>query len=1016
MSSHRFSLTELARTGFLELSGASAGLAEFEELSGLSARDFLPYLARAADVDSALHSLISLLRQAPEQAQSMLENPETAARLIRVLGASEGLAEFFLRQPAQLDALRDPLQATPSERELVHDMLATVEGSEQGIAAGDEAAWTRMRVRYRWWLARLAAYDLDQGDPIGGLDGVARALADLAGATLEASVAVARRSVSSAGKAGIGLFAAEQVAATRFSVMGMGKAGARELNYVSDVDVIFITEPAAADSDDAEPLESGRAVDIATRLAMLTMRGISEALVEPPLWEVDANLRPEGKAGALVRTLDSHLAYYERWAKNWEFQALLKARPLAGDRELGERYVSALAPMVWNSSAREGFVDSVQRMRERVTSHIPDDELDVQLKLGPGGLRDIEFTVQLLQLVHGQSDESVRQLGTLPALIALADAGYIGRAEAAEFSYDYRMLRLLEHRLQLEKLRRTHLMPRDLDALRVLARSSGLASSATELLALRAASKLRVRGLHERLFYRPLLSAVAALPAEGLNLTSAQAEARLAAIGFIDPRGALAHIAALTAGVSRRATIQRHLLPVMLQWFADGADPDYGLLAFRRLSDSLGGTHWFLRMLRDSSGAAERLTKVLSGSRFIGELLELTPESVAWLEDEDDLRPRSRSALADETRAVLARHESPDAAAAVLRGIRRREVLRLAFSATLDLCTVEELGLGLSDVTENLIDGLVSAIRGPSTATDTGVARDGIEFAVIAMGRFGGQELGFGSDADVMYVFRPQELALEQAQYRSQHIVAELKRLSEDSRLPLDLDVGLRPEGKNGPVTRSLDSYKAYYARWSLTWEAQALLRARGSVGDEALLRDFSLAADDVRYPTNIAESAVREVKRIKARVESERLPQAADPLRHLKLGRGSLSDVEWFVQLLQLQHGARIRSLRTPSTLIALTAATDAGLVTESDAETLRAAWLLASRARSAMTLWTNKTSDILPRDRTQLDGVARLLNYPPGETNQLEEDYLAVTRRARAVFEREFYGVPERGTPSTG
>ncbi|MET0853706.1 MAG: bifunctional [glutamine synthetase] adenylyltransferase/[glutamine synthetase]-adenylyl-L-tyrosine phosphorylase, partial [Microterricola sp.] len=791
MSSDRFSLTELARTGFLELSSAASGLAEFEELSGASARALLPDFATAADVDSALASLIALLRQAPEQTLAVLGDPDAARRLIRVLGASEGLAEFFLRRPDEMSAVAQPLFAPPAERELTADMLAAVHGSALGDTAGDEAAWSRLRVRYRWWLTRLAAYDLEQGDPVAGLDGVARALADLAGATLEASLAVARRAVTIADKPGFGLFPAAQVDATRLSIMGMGKAGARELNYVSDVDVIFIT-----DADDG--LDSARAVEIATRLAMLTMRGISEALIEPPLWEVDANLRPEGKDGALVRTLESHLAYYERWAKNWEFQALLKARPLAGDRELGERYVTALAPAVWNSSAREGFVESVQRMRERVTAHIPDDEVDVQLKLGPGGLRDIEFTVQLLQLVHGQSDESVRQLGTLPALVALAEGGYIGRVEAAEFSQDYRVLRLLEHRLQLQRLRRTHLMPRDADALRVLARASGLASSANELSALRAAGKIRVRGLHERLFYRPLLSAVAALPAEGLNLTSAQAEARLAAIGFLDPRGALAHIAALTAGVSRRATIQRHLLPVMLQWFADGADPDYGLLAFRRLSDSLGGTHWFLRMLRDSSGAAERLTKVLSGSRFIGELLELTPESVAWLEDEDDLRPRTRAALADETRAVLARHASAGAAAVVLRGIRRREVLRLAFSATLDLCTVEELGLGLSDVTENLIDGLVRAIRAPANGTVTGVADDGIEFAVIAMGRFGGQELGFGSDADVMYVYRPAGLAPEQAQYRSQQIVAELKRLSEDSRLPLDLDVGLRPEGKNG--------------------------------------------------------------------------------------------------------------------------------------------------------------------------------------------------------------------------
>ena len=184
---------------------------------------------------------------------------------------------------------------------------------------------------------------------------------------------------------------------------------------------------------------------------------------------------------------------------------------------------------------------------------------------------------------------------------------------------------------------------------------------------------------------------------------------------------------------------------------------------------------------------------------------------------------------------------------------------------------------------------------------------DGIEFGIIAMGRYGGAELGFGSDADVMYVYRPAGVDPEEAQRRAEHIVHELVRLTEDLRLPLDLDAGLRPEGKNGAIVRSLESYQAYYERWSLTWEAQALLRARGVVGDAALLAAFEELADGIRYPAAIGAAEVREIKRIKARVESERLPQGADPARHLKLGRGSLSDVEWFVQLLQLQHAAAV-------------------------------------------------------------------------------------------------------------
>ncbi len=849
---------------------------------------------------------------------------------------------------------------------------------------------------------------------MAGLDGVTRTLSDLATAALEAALAVAR-TMCSGESAGRGVFPAEQVRATRLAIIGMGKAGASELNYVSDVDVIFV-----ADGDETVGLENSRAVEIATRLAVLIMRGLGESALEPELWEVDPNLRPEGKSGALVRSIKSHLAYYDRWAKSWEFQALLKARTLAGDPELGRRYIDAVTPKVWSSASRENFVESVQRMRERVTDNIPDDEVDVQLKLGPGGLRDIEFTVQLLQLVHGQTDPEVRQAGTLPALTALATAGYVGRAEATEFAQDYRMLRLMEHRLQLQKLRRTHLVPRDEANLRVLARSTGLATSAAGLTIRWAETKQRVRGLHERLFYRPLLSAVASLSAEGLNLTSEQAEARLAAIGFLNTKGALAHIAALSGGVSRRAAIQRHLLPVLLQWLSQGADPDYGFLAFRRLSDNLGSTYWFLRMLRDSSGAAERLTRVLSGSRYIGELLEKIPEAVAWLEDEDDLQPRPLKALRDETSAVLGRHESADAAAAILRAARRREMLRLAFASLLGQINLDQLGQGLTDVNATYIQGVIAAIRGgelsdPAQSTAS-ASPDGIEFAVIGMGRFGGAELGFGSDADVMYVFRAGALEGEAANERARFIVRELNRLNDDARLPLDLDIGLRPEGSNGPVVRSLESYQAYYRRWSLTWEAQALLRGRGVAGDVALLRDFEAVADEVRYPSNISEQAVREVRRIKARVENERLPQGADPNRHLKLGRGSLSDVEWLVQLLQLQHAAATPALRTTSTLHALTEAVTAGLIPAADAAVLRSAWIFASRARSAITLWTNHTSNVLPTDRAALEGIARVMEYPPGSGNQLEDDYLAVTRRARAVFERLFYGPVERPGPTAG
>ena len=978
-------LTELARAGFSQLDRASLELQSVE--ADLETPGLLDLFAHAADPDLALQTVGRLLSTHPDSVRPLLTTPGSAHRLLRVLGASRGFGEFFIRRPASLRVLATPLDGIPDQAVYRESLLSSIDAAGGQPQLSGEAGRTALRICYREHLAQLAAWDLSQADPLDGFDEVAAGLADLAGAALEAGLALARAHSR---------YPRADVDRVCLSIIGMGKTGARELNYVSDVDVIFVAE---ASTDDALALEPTRVIEVATALAMETMRIIHDYDIEPGLWEVDANLRPEGKNGALVRSLASHIAYYERWAKGWEFQALLKARPIAGDSDLGRRFVDAMSPMIWSSASRENFVESVQRMRERVTDHIPVDEVDRQLKLGPGGLRDVEFTIQLLQLVHGQLDDGVRQPGTISALTALGDRGYIGRADSAEFARDYRVLRLMEHRLQLSELSRTHLMPTSDDAIRILARATGLASTADELTTLWGAIKRAVRSLHEKLFYRPLLGAVAALRDDGLSLTSSQAEARLAAIGFRDARGALGHIQALTAGVSRSAAIQRQLLPVMLQWFADGADPDYGLLAFRRLSDDLGESHWFLRMLRDSSGAAARLTAALSSARYIGVLLERIPEAAAWFDTEEDLRPRTIDALLVEARATLARHDGVESAALALRTARRREVLRLAIATILGLIDVVSLGRALTDITTTILTGMLELVHHDD---------EGLEFGIIGMGRYGGQELGFGSDTDIVYVYRATTLDGSQAQSRAEAIVQSILRHTEDLRLPLDLDITLRPEGKNGPVVRSLDSYRAYYRRWSLTWEAQALLRARGMVGTSGLLRDFEHMADEVRFPASIAETELREVRRIKARMESERLPGAADRSRHVKLGRGSLSDVEWVVQIHQLQYALTVPGLRTTSTLLALDALEREGLLTLTESSQLRDAWLFASRVRSAMTLWMVRTTDILPVGRPQLEGIARLMEYPPGSAAVLEDDYLRVTRRARRVFEKRFFAAP--------
>ncbi|MDI6024285.1 bifunctional [glutamine synthetase] adenylyltransferase/[glutamine synthetase]-adenylyl-L-tyrosine phosphorylase [Leucobacter sp. UT-8R-CII-1-4] len=1013
-------LGEFARAGFQSLSDTRTAMLELSDRVQTPVSDLLLAFAWAGDPDSALQSVNELVERHP----AILSGLDASAwqRVCLLFGASPALASFFSRRPETLRTLlasEGRLLGRAEARESMLQAVGAVGAAGAGAGSGGaggtvgpfskaEDGTTALRVRYRELLAEVVLFDLlsgTQSRAVDELEAVAASLSHLADAALEAGLAVARATLL-AGESHGSAVSTEKLDAVQLAIIAMGKCGAEELNVVSDVDVMFVYGV----SSDSE-LDPDVAVRIATQLATETMRAIHDHGAEAPLWQVDPNLRPEGRQGALVRSLGSMLAYYERWAKTWEFQALLKARPAAGDTQLGAEFVAETREMVWSSSGREDFVGSVQRMRERVTEHIDPDELEVQLKLGPGGLRDIEFSVQLLQLVHGQYNESLRRAGTLPALRALVHGGFVAREDGERLAHDYRVLRLLEHRLQLRDLRRTALMPRDEDQLRVLARASRLATNSKELLTLWREIRTEVRDLHLKIFYAPLLNAVAALPGDEFSLGSDEAKARLHGIGFRDPEGAMRHLAALTKGSSRSARIQRNLLPVLLQWLADGRDPDYGLLAFRKVSEANADNTWYLRLLRDGNEAAERLTRVLSSSRFAADLLETIPSAVAWLERDEKLRPVGLESLLEEMRSLASRRESAESAAEALRAVHRREVLRLALGRLVFVNDDADVARGLDAAHTALLDGLLLALRarGVKAQPEAELAAE-FELALIAMGRYGGGEMGFSSDIDLLAVYRAPAGANESeasaARKQAERLVAELRRLVSDPRFSVDLDFDLRPEGKNGPIVRSLDAYRAYYERWSLTWEAQALLRARPVAGDAALGRDFIALADRTRYPETFSENDTREVRRIKARVEAERLPQGTEPKRHLKLGPGGISDVEWLVQLLQLQHAAEHPALRTASTLAALDAAVDAEYLSDEDRLKLRDAWVLASRIRSAIKLWSDRSGDALPHDRTELEGIAGILGMPEARTTELEEQWLAASRRSREVVEREFFG----------
>jgi glutamate-ammonia-ligase adenylyltransferase len=792
-------------------------------------------------------------------------------------------------------------------------------------------------------LLRIAARDLLGRDT---LETVAAALASMATDTLGAAMDLA---------------GTEQLA-----IIGMGKLGGRELNYASDVDLIFVGEgdPAALDRS------ARTVVDIARRC-----------------FRVDLNLRPEGRNGALVRSLESHEAYWDRWAEPWEFQALLKARFVAGDAEIGARFDASAAAHLWSRPFTAESIRAVRALKARAEAEVARRGLtDREIKLGRGGIRDVEFAVQLLQLVHGGADAELRSPTTLDAVAELADAGYVARHDADQLATAYRFLRQVEHRLQLRDEQQVHAIPAARAERERIARSLGMRptvkASALEVFedTLRAHQRT-VRAIHERLWFRPLLEDFAR---DGDRiLTPEAAAARLAAFGFSDADRTRQAVVELTRGLTRSSRLMQQLLPLLLDWLSHAPDPDLGLLGLRNLASGPQRSMELAAAFRESPEVARRLSLLLGTSRLVGEQLRRNPDVIGSLATPGDLRLRSREELVEGTRAAVAWRPESDDRRAALKRFTDREGLRIAAHDILDMVDVADVGGALTNVAEAALEAVLTALE------------PNLPFAVVAVGRLGGGELSYASDLDLLFVYDGHTAHDYEAAERT---ATQLLRFV-GGTLPhiYDVDADLRPEGKDGPLARSLEGYATYFERWAQPWERLAMVRARPVAGDLALAARFI----DVLEPfvwRDVSNEDRREIRRIKARIEHERLPPDEDPQFHLKLGRGSLSDIEFCTQLLQLEHG-----VRTPSTATALDQLLEAGALSRSDHDVLCDAYRFLERTRNRWFLVNSAPGDALPTRIEELEHLAVSLGATGRE---LRVEHRRVTRRARAVFERLFYG----------
>ena len=951
-----------------------------------------------SDPERSLGALERLAARSPQVLDEL--GDEGLGRLAVVAAVCPPLVEAVAASPRLVPMLLGGLPPRP-----LAEVVASCREALSGL--GDPAE--QLAVEQRAGLLRVVIRDLLGMAPTPE---VAAELADLAQGVLAAAGEHVAR-----GSGG------------QLAIIGMGKLGGRELNYVSDVDVLFV----AGDDDWAA----------STRAAEQLMRLMAQVTPLGRAYEVDANLRPEGKDGPLARTVDAYRSYYERWAKTWEFQALLKARPLAGPEDLQAAFAALIEPFVWPDRLDPRAVEEIQRLKGVVeTSPSVVRAGARQVKLAPGGLRDIEFAVQLLQLVHGRHDRTLRTANTLEGLRALADGGYVGEDDANDFRHAYEFLRTVEHRLQLANLRRTHTLPQNPDERRRLARTVAAQlppvepGSRVDLLERFDSELARVQGLvrrlHEKLFYRPLLARYAQLgPDEQLpvgtdggepRLAAEAARERLVALGFTKPDHALRHLDALAGGMSRSGQLFRTVLPAILPTLADAADPDEGLAALRSLADRTKDSPYLLRTLRDHPPVADMLARVVGTSPLVAGWLERQPEVLGLLADLPGLQ--RRLTIADYHRLAEGlgrRAQTAEEIGPALRRMRRREAARIAVRDVTGLADVVDVSSELS--------GLAQACL---AATLAQVTPEGVTMAVIGLGKLGGSELGYASDLDVLIVAEPADEGHAAAEAAAR-FVQLLSGITPEGQA-FRVDLNLRPEGKDGPLVRTLASYRTYYERWGETWELQALTQARHVAGDLALGRAFIAGMADLVYPVTVPAARLADVRKMKARIERERV---GDQGRHLgghrkpgrplsptgrlqptgarsamsgekidlKLGPGGLSDIEWTLQLLQLRHGGRLPNLRRPGALAALTAAVDEGLLSADAGQWLGEAWRLLSRLRNAVYLTGARETHLLPMSTFQMERLARMLGYPRPGGQTLTEDVTRVMRRVRKVHERAFY-----------
>jgi [glutamine synthetase] adenylyltransferase / [glutamine synthetase]-adenylyl-L-tyrosine phosphorylase len=991
---------------------------------------WLPIIAKQAsasfDADRALNNWERFFRALPS-IDAFLDwlhtSPRLPATLSTLFGGSQYLTDMVLQDPSIVEWLESErrLVTSRSKEEMAHDLTNWL---EHGLSLEERFRILR-RFRKRE-MVRVGVRDLTrQGDLVETTED----LSNLADVCLSSAYEVCLHELVARYGKPMGLDEAGQPQPSEFAILGLGKLGGQELNFSSDIDLMFLYtcdgETSNGNGLEGHPTQRITTHEFYIRLARLLLKAIHEISADGNVYRVDLRLRPDGRGGPIVNSLAHLEAYYESWGKTWERQMLLKARTVAGSERLGREFLRLMRPFIFRKYLDAAALQEIKQIKEQIDHSLGQQRGGaINIKLGRGGIREIEFVAQCFQLVFGGQDSWLQERHSLRALHRISERGYLTYQEYSNLAKAYIFFRELEHRIQMAYGRQTHELPTDVDELATLARKMGLRGHDAERLATVLMQQYRehttkVRQVYDKLFYGNFFEAGEDAAPEWYALAAGMkaGQALLRQFQFADLEKTYRNLIQLHEGppsahpTAKSRALFRQLCGTLLRVASEQPDPDLAINNLEQFVASTPARESLFSLWLENEALLRVVLSLFGNSVFLSKRLIHQPDLLDTLLNPASLTTtKTKAALQEDLEGLLARVSRYDERLDIIRRFKRAEEFRIGLREIAGEADILATMRDLSHVADVYL-GAALRLVWQEWARPSGLPAcpEGQGFVIIALGKLGGMELDFASDLDLLFVNEdaadtaivPQQFAYNKIAEKLVHAIGGMSRYGTVFRV----DLGLRPEGNKGPLVLSLSGLRDYYEHRGQLWERQALLRARPVAGDAGLAQRVMQAIDAFVYGAPIGPDIVDKIAAMRQRIEHERAREGRERW-DIKVGYGGLVDIEFLVQLHQLLWGACKPTLRLTSTWDVLEALEREGIFAAQEALSLRDAYSFLRRVESALRIVDDRSINTIPDNPADQRRLARRLGYQDVGTSRPEQAMLADIQsrlvQVRTLYER--------------